>query len=267
MQPLMNGQDPIILLPGKTKRQNSYEGEWEISAKKAVKPFMEKSLLAPNLDKTRAVAEGNSGIEPEDASLRNTAITTERLGLTTSQGEVYMAQQISLARNYVRSKKFDQALNCYQAARSVDPKDTNALIGIALCHILTGKMQAGGLNVRFLAERNPNFWAVQPDYMAIFGISASELRQSIDPVEPEVEQYLSRYQASDSKETAENLKLANLAKMFLAWLKDDRAGMEAGIKAAAEASPLDAPVQKLCRGIAGCSAKKNITLAPMEPIQ
>jgi tetratricopeptide (TPR) repeat protein len=267
MMPMMNDLNPIILLAEELKAENSYERAWAISSQEAIKPFMDKKLLVPNPEKTMAVAVESFGQESVNGNVNTTPITTDRLGLTTSQGEVYTAQQISMARNYIRNNKFDQALNCYQAARSVDPKNTNALIGIALCHIMTGKMQAGGLNIKFLAEQEPNFWESQPDFIAIFGISSSDLRPSINQVEPEVDQYLNRYQASDSKETAENLKLAYLAKMFLAWLKDDRAGMLAGIQAAADATPLDAPVQKLCRSIAGCQAGNDLELKPMEPIR
>jgi tetratricopeptide (TPR) repeat protein len=266
MLPLMNDMDPIILLPGEANSRDAYERQWEISAQEAIKPFEDRSLLMPNLQRT-APLDVEAEAEANQDPLRRTSVTTESLGLTTSQGEVYTAQQISLARNYIRDKKFDQALNCYQAARSVNQKNTNTLVGIALCHIMTGKMQAGGLNVKFLAEQDPTFWQTSPDFMAIFGVSSAEIRQSIAQVEPEVDQYLSRYNVSDSKETAENLKLAHLSKMFLAWLKGDQAGMRTGIQAAADASPLDAPVQKLCRGIVGCqAAKSDLKLEPIEPL-
>jgi hypothetical protein len=265
---LFGGADPIILLPEEEDSiENSYRREWEESAQAAICPFQEKKLQRPNLDTeiTTNSEAGNS--EDLQDPFYNSFMQTEKLGLTTSQGSLYTAQQISMARKYVRQGKFDQALNCYQAARSVDPKNVNALIGISLSHILTGKLQAGGLSVSFMAERYPEFWKESPDFMATFGAPASEILNRIALVEPEIDQYLSTYRARDSREMADNIRLANLSKMFLAWLKSDEAGMKADIQAAAEATPLDAQVQRLCRDMVGFEPRAALKFQPLEPLE
>jgi hypothetical protein len=149
----------------------------------------------------------------------------------------------------------------------VDATNTNALVGTIFCHIMTTKLLAGGLNVLALSKQDPNFWQKTPDYTAAFGMSEAQVVEAVTSMEPAIERYMDTYKVQDSKEVAENIRLVHLSKMFLAWLKGDRLGMQANIEAAAQATPLDAEVQRLCRNIAGSEEQKEIKVQPLKPME
>ncbi len=254
--------DPVILLPNQGG-SSAYADSWSISRSPAIEPFRDTRLYIPK----SVIKTGQSTAAAGEADDLTPSLKTELADVTTQQGDLYTAQQISRARSYIRQRQFDQALNCYQAARSVNSRNTNSLIGIILCHIMRGKLQAGGLNVLYLANQEPDFWKQRPDFVAIFGIQEDEMVRFIRDYEPEIENYMSEYKPQDSRETAESLKLVYLSKMFLSWLKDDPEGMKVQITNAAEAAPLDAQVQQLFRTITNTSDKQEIKLHPIKPMQ
>jgi hypothetical protein len=256
---MLMGSSPIILLPRTVQEQK--QESWQISTEQAIKPFDDKKLQRPSVN----AKSSDSATVATEALVPDTekSIMIDK----EDQSRLYTAQQLSLARNFVRQEQYDQALNNYQAARTVDSSNTNALVGIIFCHIMTNKLLAGGLNVLALAKLDPNFWQNKPNYTASLGMSESQVKDAIVHIEPAIREYMDNYKAQDGKEVAGNIRLVHLSKMFLAWLAGDRSGMQTNIEAAVRATPLDAAVQKLCRGISSCESREEIKMAPIKPIE
>lgn len=252
--------DSVILLP--MTPQDAYQQQWEVSAEQAVKPFEDKQLQRPSGVKSGSAASAEDRQEPMFVPAQAASVK-----MFDDQGRLYTAQQLSMARNFARQRQYDQALNSYQAARTVDATNTSALVGTIFCHVMTNKLLAGGLNVLALSKQAPDFWQTSPDFMAAFGMSEAQVVEAVTSIEPAIERYMDTYKAQDSKEVAENIRLVHLSKMFLAWLKGDRLGMQVNIEAAAQATPLDAEVQRLCRDIAGSEEQKEIKLQPLAPME
>ncbi|NLE29339.1 MAG: hypothetical protein GX629_06710 [Phycisphaerae bacterium] len=254
--------ESVILLP--MTSQEVSQQQWQVSAEQAIKPFDDKKLHKPA---PRVQQESSSeNIEGVSEPMFIPA-GAESVKIIDDSGRLYVAQQLSMARGFTRRGQYDQAINSYQAARTVDSTNTNALIGTIFCHIMTNKLLAGGLNVLALSNQDPDFWQGTPDFAAALGISESQVHQAISSIEPEIEKYMDIYRAQDSKEVAENIRLVYLSKMFLSWLKGDPHGMTIHIEAAAQATPLDAEVQRLCRGIAGCEQQQDIKFVPIKPLE
>jgi hypothetical protein len=258
LSPMEGQADPVILLP--MTQQGQYQQQWQNSAEQAIKPFKDKKLQKPSGVKSRS----STGETQEPMFITAQAASVKTFD---NQGNLYTAQQLSMARNFVRQGQYDQALNSYQAARTVDSSNSNALVGTIFCHIMTTKLLAGGLNVLALSKQDPDFWQKPPDFSAAFGTSEAQVVQAVTTIEPAIERYMDTYKAQDSKEVAENIRLVHLSKMFLAWLKGDRLSMQVNIEAAAQATPLDAEVQRLCRGIVGTEEQKEIKLQPLKPME
>ncbi len=261
-----SGNSGVILLPKKPGEESYdickiYELNCSSAGQAAVRPYMEKGLLRPNPHPSKV-------LDPQEAPMEMATgnFETQPSGGTTAQGALFAAQQISRAREYIRQEKYDQALNCYQTARTIDSKNTNFLVGIIFCYIMTGKYQAGGVCVSHLSEENPDFWRQEADFTAVFGVPGPEIAKRMDGAEPELDRLLSLYQAKDSKKIAEEMKQEYLSKLFLAWLRGDREGVKAQITAAAEAAPLDPPVQQLYYRITGKEKQEELKLTPIKPL-
>jgi len=261
-----SGKDSVILLPKKLGADRfdvckAYETECTEAGQNAIKPFADKGLQRPNPHPSKVV---NS----YDAPMGTIGVDLDQQpgGGTTAQGALYTAQQIGRARDYIRQEKYDQALNCYQAARTIDSKNMNSLIGVIFCYIMSGKYQAGGLCVSHLAQDSPDFWRQEADFNAVFGVPGPDIIKRMEVVEPELNRLLNLYQAKDSKQLAEDLKLEYLSKMFLAWLRADQDGIKTSISSAAEIAPMDAPVQQLFHRITGKKKQEELKLEPLKPI-
>ncbi|MFA5864190.1 MAG: tetratricopeptide repeat protein [Phycisphaerae bacterium] len=231
-QPFSEGSN-VILLP---RSADFYEARNRESDIEAFKPFVDNGLLRSS--------KGTLPIQTQDIKLNSISTAT-----TTAQGAFYAAQQISRARNYIRQGMYEQALNCYQAARDIDEKNTNSLIGIIYCHIMSGKFQVGGLCVLRLFEQSPDFWRQEPDFIAIFSVSRFDIVKKTLEVEPEIDRLFKLYHVNDGNQVSEDLKQVYLSKTFIAWLKGDSESMKINITAAAKMAPLDGSVQQLYRGL------------------
>lgn len=233
------------------------------SGEEALRPIMEKYLQRPSL---AAGAAASSEAASDTASVMSAGYAVQAAGTTTPQGALFIAQQMSRARDYIRQGKYDQAINFYQAAQTIDSRNINAIIGTTYCHIMTGKFQAGGLGVLALVREAPDFWIQPPDYGAVVGITAATVAQRFEEIEPLIDRVFRIYRPEDGKQVAEDLKLAYLSRMFMAWLKGDDQGVRTNILAAARAAPLDAPVQQLSQRITGTGDKEQIQLKPIKPV-
>jgi hypothetical protein len=132
---------------------------------------------------------------------------------------------------------------------------------------MNGRYQVAGLDVLELTQKSPDFWLREPDFFAIFNLPGPEITSRILDIEPQVNKTLSLYRPEDGKQVAEDLKHAYLAKMFIAWLKGEPEEIKANITLAAQAVPLDAPVQQLYRRVTGEATKMEFTLTPIKPLE
>ncbi len=260
--PYGGGLNSIVLIPDTDDICQTDKLACMISSQEALKPFMGKKLLRPNLDMPLPKNK-NKSIEEHTA---DEFLTSDNMGDNISQSSVYVAQQFSQARNYMRKKQYSEALTCYQAANSIDAKNENAIIGTIYSHIMCGKLQAGGEAVLRLARLNSHFWKERPDFIAIFGMPAVTIVDWSSQAEPDIDYYISLCKGDNTKIARRGLKLAYLAKMFLAWLADNDKLMKQYITSAAKAAPYDPVVQRLYRDITGKKQQRELQLKTIKPL-
>jgi hypothetical protein len=257
------GFDNASLTPEKPDDCAEFQAQCALSGQEALKPVMERQLQRPRMTGIAI----KPGLENDTQSpLMDMDFSSQPSSQTTPQGSLYVAQQISRARDMIREKKYDLAINYYQAAQAIDSRNASALIGTTLCHIMTGKFQAGGLGVVRLAEEVPDFWMQPPNFTAVFGVAGTDLTRQFEDLEPQIDKQLRIYRPEDGKQIAEELKFVYLSRMFVAWVKQDFEGMKVNIQAAAQAVPLDIPVQQLCHRMTGTGEKDAIKFKPLKPI-
>jgi len=261
-----SGGDLIPLIPKELDVGDAFQMACAASAEAAIKPFVEERLQRPTPKGSSSgpATVGKASLAYDTA--QDIDLGFDTTGVTTTKGSLFTAQQLSKARDLLRRKMYIPALNCFKAARAIDTKNKNALIGMIYCHIMSGRFQVGGLAILELAQDDPDFWLQQPDFHAIFGVTSSELSQRLYDVEPQMEQVLTLYRPEDGKQVAEDIKLAYLSKMYIAWLRDDRNAVKEYATLAAQAVPLDAPVQQLYQRISGQAERKGVVLTPIKPM-
>jgi len=259
-----SGGDIIPLAPTAPSVTEAFELARAASALEATKPFVEKELQRPakNQSTTRPVSDLTRDIEGRDD-----IFSSDSNGITTNKGALITAQQISKARDMVRQKMYIQAFNFYKAARTVDQKNVNSLIGMIYCQIMNGRFQVAGLEVLQLAQDSPAFWVMEPNFNAVFSIPGDEIARRFLDVEPRIDTILSFYRPEEEKSLAEDMKLICLSKMFIAWLKQDQEGIRTSAELAAKLAPLDAPIQQLYHKIIGKSQNQEFTLTPIKPME
>ena len=261
--PYAGGLGDIVLIPDSSDMCQTDRLACIFSSQEALKPLMGDKLLRPNLNAPKP-KDTDELLPPEDLS--NEYNFTDLPGDDTSQSMMYVAQQISQARNYIRKQQYAEALTCYQAALSVDSRCENAIIGTIYSHIMCGKFQAGGQSILRLIKLNPDFWRTSPDFIAIFGVPQTTIIDKSTQAEPDIDYYISLCKGDNSKIARRGMKLAYLSKMFLAWLADNEDSMRKYIKMAADMDPYDPLVQKLYRDMTGKKATKQLQLKSIKPL-
>jgi len=254
------GNEGIILLPQTPMEAcNAYLQECQAYNQEAFKPYVEAHLQRPTLNAT-PVQPAPTG-RPEQVSMFTTSPDElDPLGSTTVKGSLYAAQQIARARDAVRKGQFDEALDCYQAAKTIDARNTSALVGIPYCYIMTAKFQAGGLAVLRLADQRPEFWQKPPEFNAVFGAPEATIIANLPNMETRLENLIKLYGVGSGKAVSEEVKLVFLSRMFVAWLRGDLDRMKESLREAVRYAPLDASVQELYAQVTGQKAKERITL-------
>jgi hypothetical protein len=265
--PFYSGLESPILIPDqKADITETYQREWMVSAQQAVAPVQISTLNKPT--KIEGVSPPDFLIRTEESSNTTASLAgnPEVVGSTTLQGSYFSAQQIAKARTFIRQNQYQNALACYMSVQTVDPKNINALVGTIFCHLMSNRLLSGGLNVLRLSELEPNFWQQQPDFNAVFGQKQDQIVRRLQEVEPEIDIFLSIHGADTNNETADAVKKIYLAKMIIAWFKDDTQTMKTSITDAMKASPLDQNVYQLYASISGKPIQETTKLEPIKPI-
>ena len=262
--PYAGGLSSVVLIPDSGNICQTDRLACMLSSQEALKPLVGDKLLRPNLNAPKP-KDADELLPPPDIS--DEYNIAELPGSSMSQSMIYVAQQISQARNYIRKQQYSEALTCYQAASSVDARNKNAIIGTIYSHIMCGKFQAGGQSILRLISLYPDFWRTTPDFIAIFGVPATTIVEKSSEAEPDIDYYISLCKGDNSKTARRGLKLAYLAKMFLAWLADDAELMKKNIELSAQADPYDPLVQKLYRDMTGKRSQKQLQIKSIKPLE
>ncbi len=257
--PFAGGMNTIVLLPSQADFCQRNKLACELAAEAAVKPVVGDALQRPNLN-----APKPKGYFPPAVDYLK---DDDRVSSTTYQSTLYVAQQISRARQYIRKRQYEQALTCYRAASGMDAKNVSSLVGSIYSIIMCGKFQAGGLLVLKLSGIDQNFWTKPPDFIAIFGESKNVIVTNGLNAEPDIDYYINLCRAENSKYAKEGMKLAYLSKMFLAWLSGNKTEMIRHITSAAKIAKYDPKVQRIYRKITGKEELRQLNLKPMKAVQ
>ncbi len=261
--PYAGGLSTVVLIPDSGDICQTDKLACMLSSREALKPLMGDRLLRPNLNAPKP-KDADELLPPADMS--NEYNFTDMPGDDTTQSMIYVAQQISQARNYIRKQQYAEALTCYQAAVSVDARCRNAIIGTIYSHIMCGKFQAGGQSILRLISLYPDFWRSRPDFIAIFGVPETTIVEKSSEAEPDIDYYISLCKGDNNKTARRGLKLAYLAKMFLSWLSDNDELMKKYVELSAQADPYDPVVQKLYRDMTGRKEFKQLKLKSIKPL-
>ncbi len=246
--------DFLILLPRDQSIKQKEIVSAQVSASRAFIPLMGKGLQQPNLSAKR----------PKDAPI--TPLSEAYSPPELSRSSLYVAQQISKARNYVKQAQYEQALVCYKAANAINPKNIQSLVGIIFSYIMQKKPQPAGLEVIRLAKLHPEIWDTTPDYLSFFGLDKFAIADRLSSAQPDIDYFININKGSQTDSAKESLKLSYLCKTFISWLTGDRKGMIANITTVANIAPFDPDVQRIYELITGRKPHR-IKTTELKPIK
>lgn len=231
----------------------------QASSTAAFEPLLGEDLQRPNLNAPR----------PEDAPVANKeGSESDRTVLSDrfSNSSLYVAQQISRARSYIKEGQYEQALVCYKAANFIEPQNIQSLVGIIFSYIMQKRPLAAGLEVERLIRYNPDFWMDTPDYISYFGLDKFSVDERLETALAEIDYLIDINSAEDSETARKNLVYLYLDKIFVGWLRADRDYMMANINEAASRFPFEPAVQSIYRSITGkgLDTIKTTELAPLQ---